>query len=277
MTSGIGPLAGASHESEGFLEQMGRKLAGWEDPAFRLRQALERNELVLYAQPILSLRGPEQFPLAEALVRLREEEKALLPPGEFLPAFEHYGMMRELDRWVTRHVIDRLARGSRVPRLSINVSAQTLGDAGFAQFVAAELARARVPAASLVFEIDENDALATPEPTAQFAASVKSAGCQLLLDGFGRRSVSFTPLTKLRVDFVKVDGVIIRKLPSSEVARSKLNAIVRVGDAIGVGVIGECVEEQQTLDQVKAAGAGYAQGFGLRRPAPLDGIAEGAV
>lgn len=253
---------------------MDRQLVGWDDPVARLRRALERNELVAYAQPVVALRGPEAIAFAEVLVRLREEEHALLPPGEFLPVFEHYRMMRDLDAWIVRRAIDRLARGARLPRLSINVSKQTLDDAGFASFVAAELQRAGVKADALVFELDENDALARPAVAAQFAASLKEIGCRTLIDGFGRRSVSFAPLTALRADYVKVDGVIVRKLGSSDMARSKLNAIVLVGDATGVAVIGESVECVESLEDLKAAGVGYAQGFALHPPAPLDDLAS---
>ena len=269
--------AGRATEHERFLEQMDCELAGWE-AASRLAQALERDELVIYAQPILALQGAvARFPIAETLVRLRQEENSLAPPGDFLPAFEHYGMMPELDRWVARHVIARLARGSRTPQFSINISGQTLGDADFAPFVAAELARTGVAAASLIFEIDETDVLQTPNAAVQFGASVQAVGCSVLVDGFGRRAVSFAPITSLRADFVKVDGVIVRNLHSREIARSKLNAIARVGERIGVGVIGECVEEQGVLDALRAAGVGYAQGFGVRRPAPLDSVAEGTA
>jgi EAL domain-containing protein (putative c-di-GMP-specific phosphodiesterase class I) len=253
-----------------FLDDMDRQLAGWDDPVARLRRALERNDLVAYAQPVVALRGPEPVAFAEVLVRMREEERALLPPGEFLPVFEHFGMMRDLDAWVVRRAIERLARGARVPRLSINVSDQSLDDAEFASFVAAELQRAGVKADALVFELDEKDVLARPAVAARFAVSLKEIGCRTLIDGFGRRAVSFAPLTALRADYVKVDGVIVRKLGSSDMARSKLNAIVLVGDATGVAVIGESVESPEMLAQLKAAGVGYAQGFGLQPPAPLD-------
>ena len=100
---------------------MDEQLAGWSDPPARLRTALERDEFELYCQPIAALARIESFPMAEVLVRMREEERALLPPGEFLPAFEHYGMMAELDRWVLRNAIRHLARGSRIPRLTIKI------------------------------------------------------------------------------------------------------------------------------------------------------------
>ena len=253
---------------------MDRQLVGWDDPVARLRRALERNELVAYAQPVVALRGPETVAFAEVLVRLREEERALLPPGEFLPVFEHFRMMRDLDAWVVRCAIARLARGARLPRLSINVSEQTFDDVEFASFIAAELQRAGVKADALVFELDEKDALARPAVAAQFAVSLKEIGCRTLIDGFGRRSVSFASLTALRADYVKVDGVIVRKLGSSDMARSKLNAIVLVGDATGVGVIGESVESAEPLAHLKAAGVGYAQGFALHPPAPLDDLAS---
>ena len=255
-----------------FLERMDRELIGWGDPVERLRHALANDEFELYCQPILSLAGADRFPIAEVLVRLREEEAALLPPGEFLPVFEHYAMMPQLDRWIVRTALRRLARGSKIGNLSVNVSAQSLLDDEFPAFVADLLERTGVPASALIFEIDEADVLARFDAVARFGSGVREAGCRLLVDGFGRRSVSFAPLKALHVDFVKVDGVIVRKLATSEIARSKMNAVVRVGEAIGIGVIGECVEEQDVLARLKGIGAGYAQGFSIYKPHPLDAV-----
>ena len=257
-------------DQERFLERMGRELTGWADPVQRLRQALARDELILFAQPIESLQEPGTYPMAEALVRLREEEAALLPPGEFLPVFEHCRMMPEFDQWVLRHVAAAISSGSIVRRFGVNVSGQTLAETGFATEAAAVLARAEVDPSSVVFEIDESDFLAHPDAAERFAAAAKAIGCKLLLDGFGRRSVSFTALKTLGVDYVKVDGVIVRKLATSEVARAKLSTIARVGEVIGVTVIAECVEDRETVSCLAAAGVRYAQGFGIRPPEPID-------
>ena len=94
-----------------FIGKMDSELAGWSDPVQRLRGAIDNNEFELYCQPILQLAGSEGYPMAEVLVRLREEERALLPPGDFLPVFEHYRMMPQLDRWVVRHAARHLAQG----------------------------------------------------------------------------------------------------------------------------------------------------------------------
>src|SRR6185503_5926175 len=119
---------------------MDSELTGWADPVARLRQAIEKDEFALFCQPILTLAPEGGYPMGEVLVRMREEEKALLPPGDFLPVFEHYRMMPQLDRWVVRHAAKHLAQGSRIAAFTINVSGQTLDDAEFPRFVAGQLA-----------------------------------------------------------------------------------------------------------------------------------------
>ncbi|MBV8030077.1 MAG: EAL domain-containing protein [Betaproteobacteria bacterium] len=258
---------------EDFLRDADRQLAGWSDPPGRLKEALERDELELYCQPVRALQGPETYPLAEVLVRLREEEKALLPPGEFLPVFEQYRMMPQLDRWVVRRTLKRLAAGSRIPRFSVNVSAQTLDDEDFPLFVRREAAAAGVAPKSLLFELDELDVLAKGEACARFALAMKSLGHPVLIDGFGRRSVTFAPLKSLSLDFLKVDGAITRRIVASPSADNKLKAILRVGQALGIGIVAECVEEQDILVRLRALGVGYVQGFGVYRPHPIDSLA----
>ena len=257
---------------EQFLARMDCELAGASDPLERLRRALEQNDFELYCQPILQFAGEVRYPMAEVLVRMREEERALLPPGEFLPIFEHYRMMPQLDRWVVRNTIKRLARGSRVRRFTINMSLQTLEDAEFPRFVAAQLSSNKVSADALAFEIDEGDILARPQVVAQFAAACRASGVMLIIDGFGRRSLSFAPLKALAAHFVKVDGSVTRKVVMSEVARTKLNAMLRVGEALGFQLVAECVEDEDVLARLKTMGVGYAQGFGIYKPLPIDAL-----
>ena len=268
------PVKEPPGETTQFIQKMDGQLLGWEQPAARLREALDYDHFRLYAQPIVAL-GPEDpaqdaFAMAEVLVRLREEEARMLPPGDFLPAFEHYRMMAELDRWVVRNALRRLGEGGSVGRLSVNVSAQTIEESGFAPFVAVQLRLAALDPAALVIEIDENDAIDRRQAAERFAAEMKGIGCQLLLDGFARRSVSFEPLKALLVDYVKVDGTVTRNILRSPSAAAKLKAIVRVGEVTGVRVIAECVEEAPVLAALKLLKVGYAQGFGVRKPASID-------
>ena len=85
-----------------------------------------------------------------------------------------------------------------------------------------------------------------------------------------RRSVSFGLLKAPQVDYMKVDGTIVRKILRSASAATKLKAIVRAGEVTGVGVIAECVEDEAILANLKLLKVGYAQGFGIGKPAPID-------
>src|SRR5262245_48046403 len=179
---------------------MDSELTGWADPVARLKQAIEKDEFALFCQPILSLAQEGGYPMAEVLVRMREEESALLPPGDFLPVFEHYRMMPQLDRWVVRNTLKRLAVGSRIPRLTVNISGQTLADPEFPAYVSAELGRYKVRPDRLLFEIDENDALEHAADATAFAAACRKIGNGILVDGFGRRAVSFSVLKGIAVN-----------------------------------------------------------------------------
>jgi EAL domain-containing protein (putative c-di-GMP-specific phosphodiesterase class I) len=251
------------------MSNLAARLAGWREPMESLRQALAKDELTLYCQPIVALTGGSGFPMAEVLVRLQQEEKALMPPGDFFPVFEQYGLMPELDRWVVRHAVRHMARGSRIPRLSINVSSQSLADAAFPKAIALELVSAGVSGNALLFEIDEKDSLERLEAAERFARGVRAVGCGLTLDGFGRQSTSFAAVKALKVDFVKVDGSITRKLLGDATSERKLKAIQDVGNALGFKLVAEMVEDQDILIRLKALGVAYAQGFGICQPHPI--------
>lgn len=261
----------AAQDRDRFIEEMERQLSGWKDPVARLLRALEQDELELYAQPILALASPGRFPMAEVLVRLREGAELLLPAGMFLPAFEHYGMMPELDRWVVRNAIARVSRSSRTPRLFFNISVQTTGDAAFVRQIATELADAKVPPGAIAFEVSEQGVSTRPHAVKRFASAARKKGFGLVLSGFGR-GASFAPLKALRPDCVKMDGTIVRNLLASEIARQKADAIVRASDAMGIRVVGEFVENDETLSRLRVLGAHYVQGFAVHPPAPLDDV-----
>ncbi|HEX6690627.1 MAG TPA: EAL domain-containing protein [Burkholderiales bacterium] len=240
------------------------------DTPTRLRNALKREEFVLFCQPILALRGGGGFALAEVLIRQREEEQALLPPGDFLPLFEEHEMMPLLDRWVLVRSIARITSGCRVPRLAVNVSAQTLLDDEFPGFFAESVKRAKIPPAAVLFEIDETDLVGRPQAVKRFAERIRATGGGLAATGFGRRLDSFDALEAMRPDFVKVDGSIILKILKSTTAEGLLKAVVRMAASLRIGVVAECVEEQDVLTRLVSLGVGYAQGFGVATPRPLD-------
>jgi EAL domain-containing protein (putative c-di-GMP-specific phosphodiesterase class I) len=230
--------------------------------------------LTLFCQPIAELSTPDAYPIAEVLVRLREEEEANLPPGEFLPVFEHFNMMTDLDRWVIKNVARVLARArsASAHSASINISAQSLRDGELAAFVQRTIDEYGLPPGALCLEIDEVDMLERNDAAAAFSAAARAAGCSVAVDGFGQRAVSFAPLEAMQVEFIKVDGCITRNLLKHETALKKMQAIVDAAKAIGARVIAEFVEDNDVLECLREIGVGYAQGFGVAQPAPLESV-----
>jgi EAL domain-containing protein (putative c-di-GMP-specific phosphodiesterase class I) len=247
-------------------------LSGWDDPLASLRRALAQDELQLFCQPILALRpGPREYPIAEVLVRLREEEESLLPPGDFLPVFEHFRMMTDLDCWVVEKTIEWIARAAPggIRSYSVNVSSQSLDDSGLLDFTFRALQESGVDPARLCMEIDELDTLQRAQAAVTFAKRLRAIGCKVVIDGFARRSVSFAALKELQPDFIKVDGAVVRKISGSTVAQLKMKAIVRVCAVAGIGIIAECVEEVGIAKELAGMSVGYAQGFGIAVPQPI--------
>ena len=248
--------------------------AAWSDPVAHLRQALAEDAFALYCQPIGAITRPMTFPMGEVLVRLREEEKAMRPPGEFLPVLEHYGMMPELDRWVVRQVLRRLAGGCRIGRLCINLSAQTLADRGFPAFFADELLAADVAGDFVLFEIEESDALALPDCTARFAATIGSLGSDIVIESFGRGTGSAGVLSVPCLRYVKLHGSLTRRLVTGGMPTPDIEALLKPVLEAGVEVVADFMEEVDAVRRLKTLQITHVQGFGVYHPHPLDAFME---
>lgn len=219
--------------------------------------------------PFLRSRVGRRSPWRKCWCACRTTTRCFCPPGGFLPLFEHFQLLPQLDRWVVRQSVAHLARLPRVPRLCVKISPQTLSDPEFVPELASELARSKVSPGALVIEISEQDLLERSNDVDAFFASVRGIGCQLAISGFGRRSVSLTSLTTMRPDFVKVDGGIVRSLRVGQSSRKKLGAMVSMAKVTGFALIGEGVETNETLADLREAGVDFAQGFGIQVPAPI--------
>jgi EAL domain-containing protein (putative c-di-GMP-specific phosphodiesterase class I)/PAS domain-containing protein len=260
-----------------YLDSIAGELMVAANPREKLEQALSENEFLLFAQKILPLKGGAPEPECyEILLRLKEEEDNLLPPGGFIPVAERYGMLEQIDRWVVKNVVawslanrDRFA-GARIPMFCINLSAASLQSRAFAHYVHQLLQERGYPARALCFEMSQSDLINFNEDLRQFAASMRPSGCRFSIDDFGSAKVSFAPLRELAVDFIKIDGSIVQNIGRDAAELAKVRAIQTVCQKAGIRTIAEFVESRQTLDTLRGAGIDYVQGFGIARPAPLE-------
>ncbi|WP_171909868.1 EAL domain-containing protein [Aquisalimonas asiatica] len=237
--------------------------------ATRVQAALDENRFRLRFQRLQALQ-PELPEKVELLVSMVDEQGGIVSPGQFLPAAELFGMMPALDRRVVALALDVInnpppALGD-VDQFAINLSGQSLNDPAFLGFVLETLRETGVDASRICFEITETAVISNLARAQEFIAALAEHGCRFSLDDFGSGLSSFGYLRALNVDYLKVDGQFVRDLASDSVDQSMVRCINQVGHTIGMLTVAEFVESGQALEQVRALGVDYAQGYAVHRP-----------
>jgi EAL domain-containing protein (putative c-di-GMP-specific phosphodiesterase class I) len=178
-----------------------------------------------------------------------------------------------IDRWVVKRALELLKErrrlGAPLPLLAVNLSGTSLNEPSFVDFVLQSVSDPAI-ASALCFEITETAAVTSLSNARYLMSELKQRGCKFSLDDFGTGVSSFVYLKTLPVDFLKIDGQFISHVAQDPVNRSMVEAISRVGRALGIATVAECVETQAVLDELKRIGVDFAQGFYLARPQPVE-------
>jgi EAL domain-containing protein (putative c-di-GMP-specific phosphodiesterase class I) len=234
----------------------------WAD---RIREALDQQRIVVYAQPIFDLRK-ECIAREELLVRMLDEDGDVIPPSSFLPTAERLGLIVEIDRLVLGKAIELAGRSQPI---AVNVSGASLCDPRLIEDVRAAIADGLNPA-WLDFEITETAAISNMKHARDFAQTVTEMGCGLGLDDFGTGFSSFSYLKELPIQHLKIDIEFIRELPRSPTDQRLVQALVQFARAFGQETVAEGIEDSETLAMVRAFEVDYAQGFHIGEPALVD-------
>jgi diguanylate cyclase (GGDEF)-like protein/PAS domain S-box-containing protein len=241
----------------------------------RINRACEENRLELFCQPIVPIRaGVEKLRHFELLLRMRDEQGALVQPSEFIPAAERFNLMPAIDRWVVRQACRQLAHRRGDTRcepyvLGINLSATTLNDEQFLDFVIAELARAELAPGALCFELTEGAAMTSLASATHFIGELRDRGCRFSLDDFGSGLSSFIFLKNLPVDFLKIDGQFMHNVTRDHIDRSLVEAIAQIGQTMDIRTVAERVDSADVLARLAEIGIEYAQGHYIGAPQPV--------
>ncbi len=235
----------------------------------RLNEAFAQNNFCLYAQPIVGLDGNEERH-DEVLIRIATKGGLILP-GAFIPAAERYDLMTAIDRWVVKNVCRHLAEmrarhhngHAGTGALSINLSGVSLNDDAMLDFINEQFDRYHTEPGQICFEITETAMIANLPKAQLFMANLSQRGCRFSLDDFGSGLSSFAYLKALPVNFLKIDGIFIRDIAVNPVNRAMVKAINEVGHVMGIRTVAEYVEDGPTLDEVRAIGIDFAQGYAV--------------
>lgn len=243
----------------------------------RINQALRENRFVLYRQAIQSTKPPYAIHHYEVLLRIRNEDGTISEPGSFLPAAERYDLMTAIDRWVITQLFtaqgdnlrgDKSALGLAT-MASINLSGASLNDDSFLDFVRDMLAQHAINPRQICFEITETVAISNLDRAIRFITALREIGCCFALDDFGSGLSSFGYLKNLPVDFLKIDGSLVRNLVENPVDDAMVQAIHQIGHVMGLMTVAEYVENEPLRQRLIAMGVDYMQGFAIEIPRPF--------
>jgi diguanylate cyclase (GGDEF)-like protein/PAS domain S-box-containing protein len=244
-----------------------------------LRRALERDELRLAYQPIVSL-ADGRIASVEALLRWEHPERGLVSPLEFVPVAEEIGLIEPIGRWVLEAAC-RQAAGWHHDRpderplgISVNLSLRQFTQRDLESTVADALAVSGVDPASVCLEITESVLMEEPDAVSDTIRRVSRLGVSFSLDDFGTGYSSLAYLARLPIDALKVDRSFVQALGLDARSTAITTAIVRMAQALSAEVVAEGVETERQLEVLRALDCDYAQGFLFHRPLPAHAISD---
>ncbi len=245
-----------------------------------LRQALERNELVLHYQPQVEL-CTGRLVGAEALIRWQHPRRGLMPPNRFVGLAEQTGLINPIGEWVVNTACRQLAawdqRGLMLDRIAVNISGFEIRRGDVATIVRAALDTSQLAAVRLELEINEDFIMRRTEHSIAVLDRLKQLGVVLSIDDFGTGQASLSYLKRLPIDRLKIDQAFVRHIPEDTDDEAIVRAIIALAHSLRLQVVAEGVESPKQLDFLLAHECDEAQGYFFGEPMWPDDFLAWAV
>ena len=231
-----------------------------------LRQAIDKGELWVAYQPIVSAAG-EDICGFEALVRWNHPLRGKISPEKFIPLAEECGLIGRIGTWVLETALEEASKWPDSVRIAINLSPIQFNDPNIVETVANALARTNVRASRVELEITEGVFLAEGETTDETFTKLKNLGVRLALDDFGTGYSSLGYLKKAPFDKIKIDQSFVRGAASTTSRNSAIiRAIVTLAESLQMDTCAEGVETHDDLHLIRELGVSHVQGYIFGRP-----------
>jgi diguanylate cyclase (GGDEF)-like protein/PAS domain S-box-containing protein len=261
-----------------YQAQMSVGLAERMELAKDLQHALGAGKLQLYYQPQVCLETGALVG-AEALLRWHDEQRGWVSPATFIPIAEARGMIVAIGGWVLREACRQLAAwrgdGLRFPgRMSVNLAAQQLDQAGIADSIQQIARSAGLKPDCLELELTESGVMDNIERATATMSTLKQAGFSIAIDDFGTGYSSLAYLKRLPADKLKIDSSFVREMLTDRHDYTIVNTIIGMARNLGLRVIAEGVEQSAQAQLLRALGCDEAQGYYYGRPVPADEFAQ---
>lgn len=239
--------------------------------ALDLRRALNEREFVVAYQPIFSLSDGDVSSV-EALVRWQHPQRGLISPDDFIPLAEERGLIAEITSFVLDEACQQLAAWRELGDhwqdliVGVNISGRELNDPTLINRVASTIQQHKIPPSRLGLEITETSFIDEIDTAHQVVEALRKIGVRLALDDFGTGHSTLTHLQFFDVDTLKIDRSFIAKLSDNSRESGIIGAVVAMGHALGLRMIGEGIETKEQLRELVDLGCERGQGFIYARP-----------
>jgi diguanylate cyclase (GGDEF)-like protein len=236
-----------------------------------LRYAVDRNELALHYQPIISLSDGRLVGF-EALLRWYHSDLGLIPPVKFIPIAEDSGLIKPITVWILAEACRQMSKWQamapdyRTLMVSINISGKHLGNNDLIHDVERAIDMTHIDPSSLKLEITESAAMENPEHTVNMLKSLKELGVQLSIDDFGTGYSSLSHLHKLPFDTLKIDRSFVSSVGESGENSEILQTIISLAKNLRMRVVAEGIETESQLRVLQNLGCDFGQGYLMAKP-----------
>ncbi len=237
----------------------------------RINQVLAEDRLFLRCQKIAAInQEPGRLAHYEILLGIKDEKGNTIFPDDFIPAVERCQRMSEVDRWVVLSVFDWIRNNQKVftslDGFSINLSGESISSEEFLKFLKQTLSTCNIPLEKITFEITETVAANSFQFVQKFIKEIKRFKCKFSLDDFGSGYSSFSYLKRLKVDYLKIDGIFVKDILNSSTDAAIVASMNEIAHFLRLETTAEYVENNEIHDLLKEIGVDYAQGWGIEKP-----------
>ncbi len=242
-----------------------------------LKQALQRDELVLYYQPRVESKTGEVIAL-EALLRWAHPKRGLVPPNSFIPLLEELGLISPVGEWVVytacRQVKDWHDAGLANIRVSVNISSGQFRAVSFVDMVRDALDQSGLDARFLELELTESVLIENIDTAVKIMQELKEIGVSISIDDFGSGYSSLNYLKLLPLDYLKIDRTFVKDLATNDKDVAIIKTIAALAHSLKIKLVAEGVEENSQLEFLRSQDCCEFQGFLFSPPVPSSAIPD---
>ena len=267
-----------SNDVKIFDEKMQEAIVTEHEIENRMVDALKNDEFQAWYQPKYELKTRKVIG-AEALVRWISPTMGFMPPGKFIPLFEQNGFVIQVDYCVLEKACQlqrqRLDAGKEIVPISVNQSRLHMTEDGYLDKMRAIIEKYKLPPNVIELEITETmfgdfDRETSRRNAERIVKRLKEIGFTISVDDFGAGYSSFSLLSSLPMDVLKIDRSVLTGADTSPKMKKILGKVIELGDSLGMRVICEGIETPEEENLLLSLGCRYGQGFFNAKPMPVN-------